>query len=269
MTPTDSTDPARAALLDAGQRLAGLCRSLPNSAVAIPNSTWTVREAVVHTASLAELYAEIALGTPGPLADLSVATVARRNAERIADNPESDPGKLADLLEQSVARLASVAGAAPSGKRVQYLEFSPLEVTPGDLVGMILGEVVVHGYDIACAVGAPWPISPDEALLILGSYAPLFGLAPHPENTPGHTGGYGIELRGGPRFTMRFVDGTFSLEPPDVAPVDCVISAHPVAFLLVATGRLTQWEAIALGLLSAGGERPTLALGFTSLFVFP
>ena len=266
---TDQITPAQAGLLDAGRRLAELCRALPHAATPLPNSSWTVREAIVHTASLAELYAEIALGTPGPLADLSVESVARRNEERIADNPESDPGKLADLLERAVERLARVAGDAPPGKRVQYLEFSPLEVTPADLAGMILGELVVHGYDIARGVGAPWPIPPNEALLILGSYAPLFGLAPHPENTPGHTAGYGIELRGGARFTMRFVDGVFGLEPPDMAPVDCVISADPIAFLLVATGRMSQWEAIALGLLAAAGERPEMALGFTSLFVFP
>ena len=39
--------------------------------------------------------------------------------------------------------------------------------------------------------------------------------------------------------------------PAGSAPVDCVISADPVAFLLVGLGRITQWEAIALGLLSA------------------
>jgi hypothetical protein len=32
---------------------------------------------------------------------------------------------------------------------------------------------------------------------------------------------------------------------------------------------MTQWEAIALGLLSAGGDRPELALGFLDLFSMP
>lgn len=269
MIAAEQLSPSHAALADAGRRLADLCRSLPDAHVPIPNSTWTVREAVVHCTFLADLYAEIALGTPGPLADFSPKVVAERNEARNADNPESDPGKLADLLERSIGRLLSVTGRCPPEHSVQYVEFSAIAVGAEDLVGMVLGEVVVHGYDVACAVGAPWPISPAEALQVLGSYAPLFGLVPHPENTPGHTAGYGIELRGGPRFTMRFVDGTYSLEPPDVGPVDATILADPVAFLLVATGRLDQWQAIALGLLGAGGERPELAMGFTSLFVFP
>jgi hypothetical protein len=78
-----------------------------------------------------------------------------------------------------------------------------------------------------------------------------------------------VEVRGGGRFVARFDDGTLHLEDPDSGPVDCQISAEPVALLLVAAGRLSQWPAIALGLLSAGGKRPELALGFNDLFVYP
>ena len=48
-----------------------------------------------------------------------------------------------------------------------------------------------------------------------------------------------------------------------------MISADPVAFLMVGVGRLSLWQAIALGLVSASGERPELALGFLKLFDQP
>ena len=32
----------------------------------------------------------------------------------------------------------------------------------------------MHGYDIAYALGMPWPIDPGHAVLILGAYGPLF-----------------------------------------------------------------------------------------------
>jgi hypothetical protein len=32
---------------------------------------------------------------------------------------------------------------------------------------------------------------------------------------------------------------------------------------------MSQWAALALGLLSIGGRQPDLALGFTSLFIAP
>lgn len=79
----------------------------------------------------------------------------------------------------------------------------------------------------------------------------------------------GAVLEGGEGLVARFTDGVFSLEPPGAGPVDCVMSVDPVAFLLIGFGRLSLWEAIALGLFTAGGERPDLALGFFNLFDIP
>ncbi len=70
-------------------------------------------------------------------------------------------------------------------------------------------------------------------------------------------------------MTVRFTDGVFGLEEADAGPVDATISADPVAFLMVGTGRLSRYQAIALGLLSVGGNRPDLAIGFWDLFLYP
>lgn len=137
------------------------------------------------------------------------------------------------------------------------------------LVGAALAEHLLHGYDMAVAVGRPWPIDPHQAALALFGYGPSFGLWLNPATTYAHTAGYAIELTSGARFTIRFVDGEYRLEPPDSGPVDCMITADPVAMLLVGSGRLSQWIAITLGLLKTGGDRPELALRFTDLFLFP
>ena len=91
----------------------------------------------------------------------------------------------------------------------------------------------------------------------------------NPTTTHGLTAAYGVELRRGSSFAVRFVDGRYGLEPSGSAPVDCTISADPVAYLLVAAGRMSQWEAIALGLIAAEGPKPELALGFVDLFMYP
>ena len=47
------------------------------------------------------------------------------------------------------------------------------------------------------------------------------------------------------------------------------ISADPVTALLVITGRVSQWPAVALGRLVFSGPRPELGPRFADLFVFP
>jgi hypothetical protein len=48
-----------------------------------------------------------------------------------------------------------------------------------------------------------------------------------------------------------------------------VLSADPVAFLLLAYGRRGQWPLIAQGRLLSYGRKPWLALSLRSLFVNP
>lgn len=105
-------------------------------------------------------------------------------------------------------------------------------------------------------------------MLILTSYAPLFPLCLNARTTAGHSAAYRVELDGADPFTARFRDGELHMEAVDET-ADCVVAADPVAFLLVGTGRLSRWAAIALGRLRPGGARPDLAVGFPGLFVFP
>ena len=52
-------------------------------------------------------------------------------------------------------------------------------------------------------------------------------------------------------------------------PVDCVISADPVTFLLVVYGRMPLGRALLRGGMLAWGRRPWLALRFKDLFFNP
>jgi len=98
-----------------------------------------------------------------------------------------------------------------------------------------LAEHLLHGYDMAFAVGQPWPIDPHHARSGVRRRPPLRALS-NRATTAAYTAGYAIELTTGERFTIRFVNGEYHLEPPDSGPVDCTITADPVAFLLVASG---------------------------------
>ncbi len=267
MDPTSILEAGRSAIAAVGADVAALLRSADRSDIPISGAEWTIRQAAVHLINFSAVNADVAAGAPSPRLSVDRAHVAADNLLRIADVPETDPDKLARLVVDGLDRFLE-ATAGRSGD-VEITWHCGLKLGLAQLAGVQLAELVLHGYDMALAVGAPWPIDPQHALVILNGYGPAFGLVVNRERVNGLNAGFGIELRGGPSFTARFVDGEYQVEAPDAGPVDCTISADPVAFLLVASGRLNPLTAGALGLLSAGGDQPDLALSFNQLFVYP
>ena len=267
MAGTTMLEQARTALKESSARTAALVESLPDTSAAIPGSNWTVREAGVHLVNVGFCYAGMARGEPLGYGSLTPEECARMNEQRIADIPESDPVKLAALIQQGTERLLDAS--ARCHEEDEVLWHCQTHIPIPHLLAIAAAEHLVHGYDIALAVRQPWPITAAQAGLALFGYGVAYGLCLNPATTAGHTAGYGIEFTTGERFIIRFVDGEYRLEPPDSGPVDCTLTAHPTAFLLVGSGRLSQWEAIALGVMEVGGDRPDLALEFGDRFLFP
>jgi len=267
MAGTTILDQVRAGLREASARTTALVEALPDTGVAIPGLEWTVREAAAHLVNLGVRYAEMVKGEPLGYDSLAPQDCARMNGQLIADIPESDAGKLAALIHEGTDRLLEATARCDDEQTVLWHCHTHVGVP--HLVAIAIAEHLLHGYDIAVAARRPWPITSEQAALALFGYGAAYGLCVNPATTAGHTAGYGIELRTGERFTIRFVDGEYMIEAPDSGPVDCTISADPVAFLLVGAGRMTQWEAIALGALEVGGDRPDLALRFGDCFLFP
>lgn len=267
MDPTTILAAARLALEETAGRVATMVRALPDLEAPLANSDhWTVREAAIHLSNYGGIYADIAQGMVSPVRALNRENLLVENDMRIADVPETDPANVAALLLESVEILLDGTASLPAEQPVVFHGGTPLDVA--GLVSIMLGEHTLHGYDIAQTVGVPWPVDPTHAQLVLYGYAPCFGPIVNPKTAQGLDAGFGIEIRGGVAFTVRFIDGVYGVEAPGPA-VDCTISADPAAFLLVGSGRLDLWSAIALGLLTPGGADPKLALGFPDLFVFP
>jgi hypothetical protein len=265
MDATTILQAARTGIAETAERAATLVGSLADATAPILPGTWTVREASVHLTVLANQCIEATHGAPTPEFTNAEEFNALGDA-LIADIPETDPRQLSALFMDAARRLLDVTDGR-SGEQSAPVNGIPCNLA--QLMGLELGEWVLHGYDIAKATGHPWPIDPVHAPLVLYGYAPAFALVVNPETAKGHTASYGIELRGGEGFVIRFTDGELAVEAAGSGRVECVISADPVAFLMVALGRLSQWEAIALGRMSASGDRPELALGFLDLFALP
>ena len=56
-------------------------------------------------------------------------------------------------------------------------------VTLSAMLGLGLGEYRLHGRDVAKALDQPWPITPDDARLVLASALPLLPLLVDPSTT--------------------------------------------------------------------------------------
>jgi uncharacterized protein (TIGR03083 family) len=267
MEPTEILSAARSALAEMSQKVTGLIRAVPDASVPVPSSDWTVRDTAVHLVHGARLYAELATGAPSPVPDWSKDTFARHAAEFIADIPETDPAKLAAMVSDAYDAFLDATAGRHGEQDVRYHGGLPYHLA--GLACTLLGEPIVHGYDMATALYRPWRIDPGYAQLVLYGYGPLYAQVVNPATTAGLSASFGIEVRGGGSLTASFVDGRFQVAEGISGPVDCELSADPVAFLLVGAGRISRFEAVALGLLSVGGANPEMALGFPDLFVYP
>ena len=267
MDATELLGHTRDALAGATTRVAELIASIPDPMALAPNSPWTVRDFAAHLILAGGQYTDVAQGAPSAYQSTEPAYLHAEFTRRQADITETDPNKLSRLFIDAMEGYLDATSDLPGDTPVVMHGQNPYTVA--GMAGILLGEELLHGYDIATAIGRPWPLDPVATELVLAGYAPAFGYFLNSETTRGLSAGVGIELRGIGEMTVRFTDGVYSLEEAGAAPVDATISADPVAFLMVGTGRLSRYQAIALGLLSVGGNRPDLAIGFPDLFLYP
>ncbi len=191
-------------------------------------------------------------------------------------DPERDLGVLADRIDQRAAKFfADSDGRSPDERRVWLVEGTTVTVVT--LTCHLLNETVMHGYDIALAAGRPWKIERSyAAMVIAGFLVPILQtLEPRAmvdqQKAAGLRATYDVRIRGGARLSFVFDDGELHIEAPNPngGRADCHLSADPVAMLLLAWGRTSQWPAIAKGQLVAWGRKPWLGPRFRSLLRNP
>jgi uncharacterized protein (TIGR03083 family) len=268
---------ARAALPAAVEQTVELVRSIPDAATPIRESDWTVGEAAAHLVVVARAFTSAATGEAAAWAGMAPdlddfhQRLAEVNARALAAIPGDDPGWLGDRLGDGIAAFLGASAGRAGAELVDTPWYGRgVRRRLDTLTCLAIGEVVVHGYDIAKALHRPWRIDPEHArLVVAGAFPAMIPLIVDAPAAAGLDVAYELRIRGGPRFVVRFRDGAASVEPPAHHTVDCWISADPTAFLLVGYGRISQWGPIARGRLVAGGRRPWLALRYKRLLLNP
>jgi uncharacterized protein (TIGR03083 family) len=247
-------------------RLSEMVLAAPDTPIRVPGSPqWTVAEVYAHVATVAPRYCHGArhegewVAHAGDLADL--------NARQLAVLPTRDLPALRDRMHASLAELGRlIAGFGED--QPSYTFHGGGRISADVALGVLLGEVVVHGYDIARALRRPWPIDPRHVELIMQGLAPVLPgwLATRAQ---GHTGRHEVRLRGLGVHRFAFEHGRLRMNPPGTFVPHVVISAAPAALLLVVYKRISQWPPILTGRLIAWGPRPWRAFTFAKLFHEP
>jgi len=146
--------------------------------------------------------------------------------------------------------------------------YSGVTLDVATAAGVLLGELVVHGYDAARTLGRPWPIAGNDARTIVRASTTLAPWYVDPDATRGDRTTCRVAVRGGPEFRVRIEDGTASVEPAH-GDADCTIRADAAALVLLSYGRIDRWRAAATGKVVATGRRPWRALRFDRSFRSP
>ena len=237
------------ALLDrleaAGARVAGLAQRSPQGA-RVPDSQWTVGDVLAHLSAGMDAYARYLEGDPTPLLDVSDlpgGSLRASNAAVLAGAADRDPARLTDRL---TARLGDVLTLAAGRDLDSGVPWHGREERLRTVLAVGLGELLVHGLDLARATGTAWEIEPADARLVLGNIGDLLPLLVDPGTAGGLTATIEVRLRGSgpaePPIVLTFSDGRLSVGPGPAPrarradqrgagglPADLLRPARPVA----------------------------------------
>lgn len=233
-----------------------------------PGSRWTVQQVVAHVLTVAHRYRELAngrqyrrAGAHRELAEINQAELdaALAPVSELADQlrvlaPDLD-GYFDTLAEDRSAGTFH-AGVVVDGITAQT---------------NWLGELLLHGHDIARAVNAPWELPERDMLLVsrgmmqIGSGYPLRAGV-----KPGTDLRVAFQLPGARPFLTHIHGGAaeFRARRPEDRP-DAVLRAPASTFALMLYQRIGPLTAARHGLRIVGGRRPWRALTLQSFFEQP
>lgn len=266
-TAHHTTAPVLGALPAAAERTAQMMREITDPHAPVPGLRWTAAELAAHVVADLRTYTGVVAGqgpvvAPGtaPAAELGTA----ENQRQLAEYPERSLDRLAAELTTAMPAFIAAASAAPATP-----VGSPIgvDLTPATLAAIVLGEQLIHGLDLARAAGRPWTIEASDARLVIPGVVELLPAYLNREAARGLHAVYGLRS-GDLRYQLAVDDGTATVGPP-AGRADCVITADPVAFLLVGYNRIPQWGPMLRGQLRAGGRKPWLGFRFNRLTVSP
>jgi hypothetical protein len=264
--------PTLNALRDAVARSADLWRHIDKPDAPAPGLIWTAAETAAHVVGDLRDYTQaLTRHANGYMTHANRPTEspsrlsAKVNARHLEEVPERNLHRLADMLESSADAYLNVAAADPS---VEIATPNGLVIGPSTMAALLLGEQLIHGLDISRTAKIPWTISAADAFLVIPGVLSVAPQYLRPRRAVGVHISFELRMRGGASYRMAVDDG-MAVVTAAGEKADCVITADPVAFLLLGYGRISQLSPVLRGQLRPGGRKPWLAMKFGTLLSSP
>lgn len=255
---------ARRALVDQTPRTMALLVGITDPSIPIPGSEWTVGEAAAHLAIGAEGYSEYARGlerrNPVELGD-----VPGSHRRALDAMPERDGRKLAEMLEAGIEVFLDATDGRSADDRLRW--HGDMTLSCVTTTCTLLGEQLLHGWDIAQTHHAPWDIGPAAARLVIAGVAPIFELR-NRDGDPEVEAEYELDVDGGPRLFALFRHGKLRISPSPSRTADCRFGGDPVTWLLALYGRVPWDHLLDSGKITGEGDGD-LAARFKALLRNP
>jgi uncharacterized protein (TIGR03083 family) len=222
---------------------------------------WNVGDVAAHVAALLEDYRGIAEGG----APLGAPATQR---QRIVDAglvrvSERRPPVLADRIGDDIGTLARVVASSRSEQKMNW--YAGTAVTPALLGAVVLGEVLVHGWDIATASHGDTTLDPAASHMGVVAAAAVCDLLLSPKGKT-VTSDIEFRIRGYESIGLRIGDGHVRIVQEPMRRPDLWFAGAPGPFLLwtyLRTGTLGPFVKRSI---HVGGRRPWRALAVAKWF---
>lgn len=269
----------RASVQRAGERFADLVAAAPRPD-AMATAHWSVAETAAHVAGVVWLYTDVlppGTGEPavaalaGSIPQVTVDTVAEFNNLTLRYFTERAPRTIAARLRTDIDRILRGTEHHDPAMPVPWLGGSTVPLA--GVLAHLANELLIHGRDIARALGTPWFISrPDAALffnLFLLNVLNDVGRLVDTTSTVGRRR-VAVEFRS--RYTTPAVvtldNGRITVQSPATG-ADMRVHFDPPTLNLMLFGRISTARAALTGKVLVWGPRPWLLPSFLRVVRLP
>jgi uncharacterized protein (TIGR03083 family) len=237
----------------AQERFFQLARSIGPDVVGT-GTVWSTRDVVAHLLTVMERYTNRDIRSREGLGDTPRAVDALNDLEmRPLVGVSMD--ELLVRLKAQMDRIREAFSPESIDLHERYPFHGGITVDAAGGVANLMGEFLVHGYDLATAAGRPWPITPRDGLLINN-----LGVQVMPAyRRPAAKGALDLLWRipGAADWVIAFDNGRVVSRPADAGErVDVIMTAPPETLLLFMYQRIGPVAALRRGLRVSGGRRP-------------